>query len=113
MKDCGSLGAQVKTRNVTKMVSVKDAQVRLAELLRAASEDPIEIAAEDGRAAYLVSKHDFDAMVAAVEQLTDQLWLVRAELARKGGFVASDEMKEIVGKLNDVAHADADTRERG
>jgi PHD/YefM family antitoxin component YafN of YafNO toxin-antitoxin module len=103
----------VKTKNDAKALSVQEAQFRLHELIGAASEDPIEISADDGRTAYLVSKRDFDAMLAAVEDLTDQLWLARAALARKGGFAGSDETQEILGKLEDVAHVDADTRERG
>jgi prevent-host-death family protein len=103
----------METRDVATVLSVTEAKARLDELLDAAVANPVEIASEDGRTAYLVSKQDFNAMVASVEELTDQLWLARAELARKGGFVGSAEMKEILVQLEDVAHAEADTRERG
>jgi PHD/YefM family antitoxin component YafN of YafNO toxin-antitoxin module len=92
----------VGTREIAMVLSVQQAKARLEELVVAAAANPVEIAAEDGRTAMLVSKQDFVAMLATVEELTDQLWLVRAEMARKGGFVGSD-----------VAHAEADSRERG
>jgi hypothetical protein len=52
-------------------------------------------------------------MLATVEELTDQVWLLRAELARKGGVVSKEEMETITAKLGSVGHAEADTRQRG
>lgn len=103
----------METKDVGAVLSVDDAKARLEELLDAATANPVQIAAPGGRAAYLVSKHDFDGMMAAVEELTDQLWLVRAELARKGGFVGSADATEVLEQLEEVAHAETDTRERG
>lgn len=91
----------MKTRDVGMLLSVDEAKARLEELLDAAAANPVPITAPGGRAAYLVSKHDFDGMVAAVEELTDRLWLVRAELARKGGFVGSTATQEIIEQLED------------
>lgn len=90
----------METGDVRMPVSVDEAKARLEELLDAAAASPVAIAAPDGRAAYLVSKHDLDGMVTAVEELTDQLWLARAELARKGGFVGATEMREIIEQLD-------------
>lgn len=103
----------MEARDVGMLFSVDEAKARLEELLDAATVNPVQISASDGRAAYLVSKHDFDGMVAAVEKLTDQLWLARAELARQGGFVSPTETQEMIEQLEEAAHAEADTRERG
>lgn len=103
----------METSEVGMLLSVDEARARLEELLDAAAATPVQITAPGGRAAYLVSKHDFDGMVAAVEELTDQLWLARAELARKGGFVGPSETQEVIEQLEEVAHAETDTRERG
>lgn len=100
------------TRTMLRVFSVQEASVRFEEIFDAASRQPVEIAAEEGRAAYLVSKQDFDAMVATVEELTDQLWLVRAELARKGGFVGTDEVESMLTKLESVGHAETDAHEK-
>jgi PHD/YefM family antitoxin component YafN of YafNO toxin-antitoxin module len=103
----------MKTSTTLATVSMPEAKARLEELFAEASEEPVEIAAPDGRTAYLVSKQDFDSMLATVEELTDQVWLLRAELARKGGIVSEEEMKTITAKLESVGHAEADTRQRG
>lgn len=101
------------TRTTLKVCSVQDAKARFEELFDAASRQPVEIAAQDGSAAYLVAKRDFDAMVAAVEELTDQLWLIRAELARKRGFAGTEKVESILSNLEGVGHAETDAHERG
>lgn len=103
----------MESKDVGMPLSVDEAKTRLEELLDAAAAAPVQITAPGGSAAYLVSKNDFDGMVAAVEELTDQLWLARAELARKGGFVGSTETQEVIEQLEEVAHAETGTRERG
>jgi prevent-host-death family protein len=98
----------MKAGSVLTAVSVADAKARLEELMAIAAEEPVEIVSAGGRSSCLVSKEDFDSMVASFEELTDQVWLLRAELARAGGFVGEEEMKEIMMKLESAAHAEAD-----
>lgn len=69
----------MKTRDVGMLLSVDEAKARLEELLDAAAANPVQITAPGGRAAYLV----------------------RAELARKGGFVGSTATQEIIEQLED------------
>lgn len=87
---------------VLKTFSASDASARFADLLDAASSKPVGITRHDQRAAYLVSKEDFDAMVASIHDLEDQRWLAKAELARKQGFVGATRVKAIVGSLKDT-----------
>lgn len=79
--------------------SASDVSEQFAKLLDAASSKPVGITRQDQLAAYLVSKRDFEAMVASIQQLEDQLWLAKAELARKQGFVGSNRVKAIVSSL--------------
>ena len=60
---------------------------------------------------YLVSKQDFDAMLGHVEEITDALWLARAELAEKGGYVEGDAMALIVGRLEEIENAAVDAQQ--
>lgn len=90
-----------------KTFSASDASTRFADLLDAASSKPVGITRQDQLAAYLVSKGDFDAMVASIQELEDQLWLAKAELARTQGFVGSNRVKAIVGSLKDTQNEEA------
>ena len=70
--------------------SARDAKTRFGEVLDEALGRPIGITRHDRLTAYVVSKRDFDALISRVQELEDQLWLARADAARKEGF-ASDE----------------------
>ena len=90
-----------------KTFSARDARARFGELLDAASNEPVGITQRDQLTAYLVSKSDFDAMVASIHELEDQLWLAKANQARSGGFVGSDRVKTILGSLKDTQNEEA------
>ncbi|SFV14464.1 Antitoxin Phd_YefM, type II toxin-antitoxin system [Pseudoduganella namucuonensis] len=57
--------------------------MRFGELLDEALGQPVGITKHDRLTAYLVSKRDFESMLANIEALQDQLWLAKAELARR------------------------------
>jgi prevent-host-death family protein len=97
----------MKTAALLTAVSVADAQARLEELMGIAAQEPVEIASASGPSSYLVSKEDFDSMVTSFDELTDQVWLLRADLARAGGFVGEAEMNEVMTKLESAAHVEA------
>lgn len=85
-----------------KTFSASDASAKFADLLDAASSKPVGITRQGQLAAYLVSRSDFDAMISSIQELEDQLWLAKAELARKHGFVGSSRVKAIVSSLSDA-----------
>lgn len=79
--------------------SARDAKMRFGELLDTALGHPVGITKHDRLTAYVVSKRDFEAMLANIEDLKDQLWLAKAELARKEGFVGADRVDAIMNQL--------------
>ncbi|MBR7793900.1 type II toxin-antitoxin system Phd/YefM family antitoxin [Undibacterium sp. FT147W] len=81
--------------------SARDAKMRFGELLDAALGRPVGITKHDRLTAYVVSKHDFEAMLANIEELKDQLWLAKADLARKEGFVGAERINEILSDFRD------------
>lgn len=85
-----------------KMVSAGDAKTWLSELLNEAIGRPIGITQQDTLTAYLVSKDDFESMLTTIETLQDQLWLARAEDARREGFVGEDRVQEILNGYKDA-----------
>lgn len=70
--------------------SAKDAKARFGEVLDEALGRPVGITRHERLTAYIVSRRDFEAMVEKVQDLEDQLWLAKAENARKEGFVGTE-----------------------
>jgi prevent-host-death family protein len=83
--------------------TAKDAKTRFGELLDEALGRPVGITKHDRLTAYVVSKRDFEQMLATIETLEDQLWLAKAELARKDGFVGAEQVDAL---LSDVRNFD-------
>lgn len=75
-----------------RIFSAKDAKTRFGELLDEALGQPVGIARHDRLTAYVVSKRHFDAMQSRIQELDDQLWLAKAELARRDGFVGATQI---------------------
>lgn len=67
-------------------LSAQDAALRLDELIDEASGNPIGITGRDDLMAYLVSRSDYEAMLERIQFLEDQLWLSKADAARKDGY---------------------------
>ena len=86
--------------------SARDAKMRFGEMLDAALGHPVGITKHDRLTAYVVSKRDFEAMLANIEELKDQLWLAKAELARKEGFVGAERVDANVSQLGTVDDAE-------
>lgn len=96
-----------------KVFSVNDAESSLAELMREALRGPVAIGDDHKPAAYLVSKQQFDAMLNHVEEITDALWLARAEVAEQEGFIGDDELHSLLGKLDGIDDAQTDAQQKG
>ena len=97
----------------SKVFSVKDAETSFTELMRAAVRGPVAIGDDRKPAAYLVSKQQFDAMLNHVEEITDALWLARAEVAEQEGFIGDDELHLLLGKLDGTDNAQTDAQQKG
>lgn len=67
--------------------TAKDAKARFGEVLDEALGRPVGITKHERLTAYVVSKRDFEAIMEKVKDLEDQLWLAKADAARKEGFV--------------------------
>lgn len=83
--------------------SAKDAKARFGEVLDEALGRPVGITRHDRLTAYIVSKRDFEAIMAKVQDLEDQLWLAKADTARKEGFVGT---KTVNAFLSDFRNQD-------
>lgn len=88
--------------NATLLYTARDAKTRFGELLDQALGQPVGITRHDRLTAYLVSKRDFEALMAKVQELEDQLWLARAEAARAEGFATRDEVDAFLSNLRNV-----------
>jgi prevent-host-death family protein len=95
-----SLKMNVATRLTT--FSAKDAKARFGELLDAALGGLVGITKHDRLTAYVVSKRDFEALVERVQELEDQLWLAKADAARKSGYVGSEHVDALLSRTGDV-----------
>ncbi|WP_431206717.1 type II toxin-antitoxin system Phd/YefM family antitoxin [Burkholderia cepacia] len=73
--------------------SARDAKTRFGEVLDEALGHPVGITRHDRLTAYVVSKRDFDGMRERLQELEDQLWLLRADAARAEGFASDEEVK--------------------
>ena len=87
--------------------SAKDAKARFGEMLDEALAHPVGITKHDRLTAYVVSKRDFEKMVANIQDLEDQLWLAKADLARKEGFVGPERADAVLDEIRNVSNAQA------
>jgi BMFP domain-containing protein YqiC len=62
----------------------------------------VGITKHDRLTAYLVSKRDFEALVERVQELEDQLWLAKADAARKDGFVGPEQVDALLSRIGDL-----------
>ena len=86
--------------------SAKDAKTRFGELLDEALSRPVGITKHDRLTAYVVSKRDFEAMLERIQELEDQLWLAKADLARKEGFVGAERVDALLRDVRMSDHED-------
>jgi prevent-host-death family protein len=84
---------RVSMNNALVTFTARDAKTRFGEVLDEALGQPVGITRHDRLTAYVVSKRDFDALRARVQELEDELWLVRAQAARKDGFANESEVE--------------------
>jgi prevent-host-death family protein len=94
--------------------SAKDAKMRFGELLDEALGKPVGITKHDRLTAYVVSRSHFEAMSQRIQELDDQLWLAKAELARKEGFVGPDTVNAFLSNLDkEIDNNEAGNHEAG
>lgn len=82
--------------------SAKDAKTRFGELLDAALGQPVGITKHDRLTAYVVSKNFLESTLHRIEELEDSLWLAKAEIARKEGFVGAERVDAILSKFKEI-----------
>jgi prevent-host-death family protein len=82
--------------------SAKDAKARFGEVLDEALGRPVGITKHDRLTAYVVSKRDFEAMAAKIQDLEDQLWLMKADAARKDGFASPEDVDAFLSKVRNL-----------
>lgn len=78
--------------------SAKDAKAHFGEVLDEALGRPVAITRREKVAAYLISKRDYEAILNQLEELEDQVWLLKAEKARQEGFASDEEVKALLQK---------------
>ena len=79
--------------------SAKDAKARFGELLDTALGRLVGITKHERLTAYVISKTRYEAMVEKLQELEDQVWLLRAESVRKEGFVDSENVDAFLSKF--------------
>ena len=72
---------------------------------------PVGITKHDRLTAYVVSKHDFESMVEKLQELEDQLWLLKADAARKEGFAGTETMDALLSKFRNIDDDDVKNNE--
>lgn len=82
------------------LFSAKDAKAHFGALLDAPLGRPVGITKHDRLTAYVVSKNDYETMVEQLQTMEDQLWLLKADAARKEGFVDAKTVDAQLNKLN-------------
>jgi len=81
------------------LFSAKDAKAHFGALLDAALGRPVGITKHDRLTAYVVSKNDYETMIEQLQTMEDQLWLLKANAARKEGFVDAKTVDAQLNKL--------------
>jgi prevent-host-death family protein len=79
--------------------SAKDAKAHFGELLDTALGCPVGITKHQRLTAYVVSKTIYESMVERLQELEDQLWIFKADAARKEGFVDSENVDALLSKF--------------
>ncbi|WP_211471758.1 type II toxin-antitoxin system prevent-host-death family antitoxin [Collimonas humicola] len=82
--------------------SAKDAKARFGELLDSALGRPVGITKHDRLTAYVISKNYYESMVDKLQELEDQLWLLKADAARAKGFVGAENVDALLSRLRDI-----------
>ena len=98
----GNLKEENMTAATLTTFSAKDAKTRFGELLDTALGRPVGITKHDRLTAYVVSKHDFESMVEKLQELEDQLWLMKADAARKEGFVGTETVDALLSEFRNI-----------
>jgi prevent-host-death family protein len=80
--------------------SAKDAKARFGEVLDEALGQPVGITRHDRLTAYIVSRKEFENMVAHVQYLEDQLWLAKADAARNEGYASSERVSAFLSDFS-------------
>lgn len=93
--------------------SAKDAKARFGELLDKALGRPVGITKHDRLTAYVVSKSDFESMIERLQELEDQLWLLKADAAREEGFVGPEGVEALLSKLGKPDNEDVKNNKTG
>ncbi len=93
--------------------SAKDAKTRFGELLDEALGRPVGITKHDRLTAYVVSRRDFEAMVAKVQELEDQLWLAKAAIARNEGFVGAERVDAFLSDFRNLDDEQISNNKKG
>ena len=87
--------------NALTLFSARDAKTRFGEVLDTALGRPVGITKHDRLTAYIVSKFTFEAMQKKIEELEDEVWLIKAQAARAEGFVEPSDVNAFLTKLRD------------
>lgn len=74
------------------LFTARDAKAKFGEVLDTALGRPVGITKHDRLTAYIVSKNEFETLVSTIQNLEDQLWLLKADAARAEGFASPDEV---------------------
>ncbi|MES2129044.1 MAG: type II toxin-antitoxin system prevent-host-death family antitoxin [Pseudomonadota bacterium] len=87
--------------NATTLItfSARDAKARFGELLDTALGRPVGITKHERLTAYLVSKVEYESMIEKLQELEDRLWLMKADAARKEGFVGAENVDALLNKF--------------
>lgn len=95
---------------LAKNFSAADAKARFDELLDLAAARPVAITNDDRLTFYMISETAYDGMMAKLEALEDQLWLMKAEANRKEGFASEADTNALLRRLEDIDDEEADNR---
>lgn len=90
-----------------KNFTAADAKARFAELLDLAAAHTIAITNDHQPPVYLMSAATYHGMVKRLEILDDQLWLMKAEENRKGGFASEAHTDALLRRLGDLRDEEA------
>lgn len=82
------------------MFSARDAKARFGEVLDEALGHPVGITRHDRLTAYIVSRKEFEKMVARVQYLEDQLSLAKADAARNGGYASEERVSAFLSDFS-------------
>ena len=81
------------------LFSARDAKTKFGEVLDTALGRPVGITKHDRLTAYIVSKYEFESMKQTIENLEDQIWLLKAEAARIEGFANARQVSAFLANM--------------